>query len=173
MISITLLKYIHILHLSSPLSPFLVKSRRTLCAELQSGLCLKVYWLWICTHTHKRTKQKQKQKAPGYSRHWESWSGQSTLLSPQGSRTHFRCHSQGRQIDLGWYPLPTHLLCFVTLGTPPESVSTTVKWEDACSSHDDIMMYENPLTQRVTRGWCSVNGSFQKLPSLHILNHFW
>ena len=35
------------------------------------------------------------------------------------------------------------------------------------------MMYEKPLTQRVTHGWCSVNGSFLKLPRLHILNHFW
>lgn len=34
-------------------------------------------------------------------------------------------------------------------------------------------MYEKPLTQTVTHGWCSVNGSFLKLPSLHILNHFW
>lgn len=127
MISITLLKYIHILYLSSPLSPFLVKStehtlRRTAIRSLSESL------LTLDLHTHsQKNKTKTKTKAPGYSRHWESWSGQSILLSPQGSRTHFRCHCQGRQIDLGWYPLPTHLLCIVTLSTPPESISTTVK----------------------------------------------
>ena len=87
---------------------------------------------------HTLTKEQNKNKKPQNIRDTGSYGSGSPYLSPQSSRTHFRCHSQGRQTDLCWDPLPTPRLCFVTLGTSPESISTTVKWDDVCSSQDDV-----------------------------------